>query len=373
MTDFTSVFRGFTMPPAELYDEIHRRGWQVTDLKFSDGAYLATAKNPHGDKAQKTGRDEASALATLLLYIVRLESIRGSRRLAVWSATFNDRLEEIAKAYAKAPIYDPKAAPAWKELADDSMARYAILADQLEIEVVDDPDPYEDIQAMCDDVKNNQHFLVSRAQTNHPVWTAEQQIAYRAVHDVLGHCVSGGDYSWEGENRACAAHFPLLTRNAQQALFSEALGQSAYTYFYRALGPQKVALLPDFMEDAQSQENAAGHAGVHPNLTLSPIQLPTIESRVIPLYHTQGIMPVVVVGEDIYLGGNNDEHLDLMERAGLEMADWYGLVFPDENKVRWYGSDPPERVRIEQELSQHLKTPVNSESEGKVPEGWAPF
>jgi hypothetical protein len=233
--DITSAFRGLTTPLPALYDQIARQGWEPTKVKWDSslGAFTAEARNAHGEKVTKTGPTDKTALGNLLVAIMRHTHMRTAAqyKVGMWKTMFTDQLQPIAEAYAKAPVYDPKAAQAFKELADDSVRRFNVLKQQLQIEVVDNPEPYANAQEMANDIHQNRHFYVSRANSEHPLWTVDQNVAFRTVHDVLGHAVSGGDFGWQGENLACAAHFPLLTPNAQNALFTECIAQTAYAAY----------------------------------------------------------------------------------------------------------------------------------------------
>jgi hypothetical protein len=278
--DVTAAFLGLTAPVRELYDEIHKRGWTVQKVKIKDHTYHATAKSPHGEKVEAVGRTEATAVGHLLSKIMRKEYSR--RHMAAWQTTFEDQLQPIAQAYADAPTYDPKAASAWMELAHDSVMRAQVLQTQLHVEVVDEPNPYKTADEMREDVKEKQHIYVTRAYPHHPVWSMDQVIAFRLVHDVLGHCASGGDWGWHGENEATAAHLPLLGEEAQKALFTECLGQAAYQNVYRDWGPQKIAFLDDLLEKAQKKENKPGHRPTHPSQALAPGGVPDLEKETAP-------------------------------------------------------------------------------------------
>ena len=189
-TDVTSAFRGITTPIREIYDEIDKRGWQASVAFKSKEGYTATGSSPHGESLTAYGQDDATALGHLLVAIMRRETIRSShtRKLALWDTSFTNKMDVLAKAYAEAPVYDPKAAIAWKELADDSTRRAAVIRQQIQVEVVPDPEPYPSSQEMCEDVHKNKHFLVSSAHCDHPIWTVQQNVDFRIVHDVLGHC-----------------------------------------------------------------------------------------------------------------------------------------------------------------------------------------
>lgn len=273
--DVTAAFKGITTPIRDIYSAIEQTGWEPS-VELKDNEYVAVATAPHGETMEATGRTEATAAGHLLMKVMRHQQMRPPITAAWSPGNFTDKLETIAKAYAEAPIYDPKAAPAWKELGDDSTRRADVLRQQLKVEVVDAPEPYATPQEMADDIHKKKHIYVSRAHSDHPVWTEEQNVNFRLVHDVMGHAVSGGDFGWQGENQACAAHFPLLTPSAQQALFTECIAQTAYAAYYRAFGPQKVAFISDHMDPAQEQENPAGHQGEHPSQMVAPTSMPTV-------------------------------------------------------------------------------------------------
>ena len=137
---------------------------------------------------------------------------------------------------------------AWTNLAVES----AELASQIRRthQVVESADsqPHATARAVFADIARG-HFVVSTANCVHPLWTPEQNVDFRIVHDVLGHYdahLSGrvADFSWEGEVNACAAHethvFSILAR---RAILTECLGQAAYALTYGHFGTQKVGLL----------------------------------------------------------------------------------------------------------------------------------
>lgn len=279
--DLSSAYLGITTPLGDIVAQIEQQGWTVGKIKWGKDSYIARATNPHGETIEKTGVTDATAAANVLLAILRLHQLRTSAQkfAGMWGTTWVNHLQEIAEAYAKAPVYDPKAVPAWVELANDSTNRARVLQQQLKIEVVDDPEPYANAQEMANDIHTKRHFFVSRANAKHPVWSVDQNVAFRIVHDILGHAVSGGDFGWYGENLACAAHFPLLSPVAQKALFTECIAQTGYAIYYRGFGPQKVAYLDEFIEPIQQKENDPAHTGIHPSQSVAPVGMPKIEPQ----------------------------------------------------------------------------------------------
>ncbi len=150
--------------------------------------------------------------------------------------------ESYARRYAAAPLFDPAAVPAWRELAALCARDAALARATLSVIVSDDSEPYPDAAAMCDDIRAGR-FIVSRAHSTHPLWTAEQNVDFRIAHDVFGHYLSGGDFGWTGELAACGAHSGRLTPLARLALETECLGQTGFAIARGTFPPQKVGLL----------------------------------------------------------------------------------------------------------------------------------
>lgn len=244
-----SRYLGVSTPPGELTQQIAGLGWQVAKVQWSSGkrAYEAKAKNPHGEQKVGYGPDPASALSQLLLSISRHELIRSSSIDRSKFGLYTSKLKEIAQAYLKAPVYDPKIAGYFLELGQDSTNRAKAIREQIDVKIVDGPEPYDSAQDMFDDIRKGK-LKVSRANAGHPIWTHTQVVNFRIVHDVMGHYESGGDFSWAGENLASRAHARLLSSTAQIALFTECIGQAAYTTYHRNFGPQKIAALPEFFD-----------------------------------------------------------------------------------------------------------------------------
>lgn len=322
--DVTSAFKGITTPVRDLYDEIHKRGWTVNKVKVNgDGNYEAEGKNPHGEKIVKTGPTDATALGNLLIAVMRRETMRQLSKAAAWGKAWDDQLAEIAHAYAEAPVYEPKAAGAWRELAEDMQARAQAIAHQIHVEPTNDPHPYKDINEMIEDVTKKRHIYISKADSDHPLWNSDQVLAYRLCRDVLGHCQVGGDYGWDGENKATAAMMPLLSPNAQKALFTESIGRAAYSYFYRAFGPHKIVFLDKQLQKHQDEENSEGHAGVHPSQSLVPVQLPDLTTQ-----------------EKASAWDKPSDELDPKLAAYIESAYWHVAPADARNQIMMFGLKP---------------------------------
>ena len=269
LIDVTAGFIGVTTPMPELYDRIQVAGWNVDSLDFVKNAFVAKASNDHGEKIEAKGNTEATALGSLLQSVERYNSMMApyNSRVAAYDESFTDLLEPIAQEYAEAKSYNSKAAQAWMELAEDCRRRVEIIQDEIEIEITDNPMPYTSYSEMAEDILENGHFTVSRANASHPIWNINQVVDFRIAHDILGHAASGGDWSWFGINRAFSAHANLLSYTAQKALFTETIGQGAFHNSFNSYSTPKISFLTifDHPDQPEPYKNA-----VHPSQTIVP-------------------------------------------------------------------------------------------------------
>jgi len=171
-----------------------------------------------------------------------------------------------------------RAESGWRELAEDSVERAAGIRLLLDVEEVPYDEPYSNAAEMCGDIWGG-HFMVSTTHCEHPLWTPAENVAFRIVHDVLGHyaaSVAGGfpnwtrgagdelrpsaavvaGFDWEGETRACGAHAPILpSSDARRALFTECLGQTAYAIERGRFPEQAVGYLDSYVYTLSDQYN----------------------------------------------------------------------------------------------------------------------
>ncbi len=376
-----SALQGVTTPVNEMIGQLAGLGWQLGKVDIKDGQYVAPATGPDGvTQIAKTGPTPEIAIANTLLAAGRRNNIRSHAmfKVGMWDHHWHDRQTEIAEAYRKAPIYDPKAVAAYKALGDDSVHRLEALKRHLHIEPTNDPAPYANADDMRNDIYDKKHYFQTVHGLDHPVWTPKQYGAFKAVHDILGHGVAGGDYGWHGANLATAAHAPLLREIAQQALFSEAVAKTAYHHVYGP-GPHKIALFPDFIEHVQAEQNQPAHTGIHPsqvppperiqatsadwrNIDLAPYRergraqtLADTPGLTIPEYHPgfgcHYIAPEVATaiggmpesGHVIHDDGTWDDHHWVVKDGHIVDATYDKLIppgHPDQQRYIPYGESP---------------------------------
>lgn len=277
--EITSAF--VTLSSRDWVYDIRNLGWEIDSIdQDADGYWVVQASSPKGEQTETKDKNRTFALASLYSRINRSQSARltHNQRVADWDRSFHDQVEEVAHEYADAKFYDKKAAPAWTELARDNKNRANMIREQLTVDITDHPLPYKTFNEMADDVIKNKKFTVSQANAEHPIWSKDQVVDFRIVNDVLGHIAAGADWSWFGMNRAFAAHAPLLSVEAQKALFTETIGRGAFNSYYRSMADSKIVFLKSF-DEVQKIENKSNHRETHPSQSLVPTEIPKIDKQ----------------------------------------------------------------------------------------------
>lgn len=159
-------------------------------------------------------------------------------------------IERVADAYEHAPVFHRPDAPAWRALAHETMRIAEGLHRALTVSYTPKAEPYPTAYDMLRDIGQGR-IVISTAHSAHPVWTPDENAAFRLVHDVVGHGTTGAGFDWAGEWRAYEKHLSVVRSPlARHALFTEAVGQAAWAIVHGGYGEhvQKVALLPQWMQ-----------------------------------------------------------------------------------------------------------------------------
>lgn len=163
----------------------------------------------------------------------------------------------VADAYEAAPDYDEAVLPSYRALIDHAVNKLypKITGSGIDVQFVD-YDPYENRDQMAEDVKRNGVLKISKLYNDHPVFTEEENLKFRAVHDYYTHIVCDQDFGLKGELKAYNTHARLAPPIARPALFTEVVGQACYAIargqvdengdFVPAFGDQKIAELKGF-------------------------------------------------------------------------------------------------------------------------------
>lgn len=156
---------------------------------------------------------------------------------------FAGEADDLSRAYRDMPILDPSVVPLWQELAAINAAQAAALRSAFTVIVHDDLDPYETAEQMHADIDNG-IYQVTSLHSHHPVWTPQQNVDFRIVHDLMGHGVANSDFSLKGEVQAYQAQCKVVPVHLWPVLFTEIIAQASYANTHHLFGEQKVGLVP---------------------------------------------------------------------------------------------------------------------------------
>ena len=176
----------------------------------------------------------------------------------------------VAASYKLAPVSDPAALPAFQEL-QRKMSRQSDFLRHSYNFIPSPGDHYASLKQLRRSIDAQRQVGKKRAdmyvyaeppgpegdasQTGHPVFTNDQNVMIRGVHDAIAHLGGTHPFSARGEYGAYNRHLKTLCNvqdaragrcMAAAALFTEIVGQTSFYYVYNSYAPQKAAILPDF-------------------------------------------------------------------------------------------------------------------------------
>ena len=148
---------------------------------------------------------------------------------------------EILYRYQNADTIEKRHLYAWKALAEETTQLYEALPTDLRVRFK----PGQPYAAAADlhRVHATRYLVVSTDNNFHPVWTCEENLRFRAVHDWYGHILTGYDFTLDGELGAYMATGELHTPSAKHALFTEVYVQALYAIVLGHFPEQKVVLV----------------------------------------------------------------------------------------------------------------------------------
>lgn len=153
----------------------------------------------------------------------------------------------VSKAYEARPMLQASAVPAWDAAIAFVEKQFKQVETRLKIEFVD-YDPYKSFKDMNEKVAREGVLKIwNGASDTHPVWTAEQNWKFRAVHDYQSHLAGGHKFTLKGELASYNRHLKTFPHAAWPCLFTEIVGQTCYYNVHKTNTPdQKVAILYGF-------------------------------------------------------------------------------------------------------------------------------
>jgi hypothetical protein len=189
-----------------------------------------------------------------------------SEKMTVNKVSAKDYAKLVAAAYDAAPEHDPNALPHWKALNESNYKLWRRLLskvnvvftsenpprkDTIRIAGKDHPlihngDPYENQPEMRQDVKENNRIMIMIDHSEHPVFTVEDNIVFRTVHDYIVHILGNKPFGLFGELQSYNLHAKMVPVAARPAIFTEVVGQVCYHSIHGKFPVQKVATLDGF-------------------------------------------------------------------------------------------------------------------------------
>lgn len=152
--------------------------------------------------------------------------------------------EELVERYDALPLEQPEERWRWVLLGEHVERMYKRILKQVDVQFVDGQ-PYEDAQQMRNEVKRTGVMLISRDFNEHPVFSQDLNLKFRAVHDYVVHIAPGAtgpDFSERGELRAYNLHRRLAPPESWPALFTEVVAQACYANIRGTFPTQKASV-----------------------------------------------------------------------------------------------------------------------------------
>jgi hypothetical protein len=160
-------------------------------------------------------------------------------------SNYDEYAKLVSDAYINAPDFDDSVVPSYRALMESTKKLYKRLQSKVKVEFVD-YDPYSSRNEMADDVKNTGILKISKLFNEHPLYSKEENLILRAVHDYYTHIIANQDFGLRGELKAYNTHARLAPPAALPALFTEVVGQVCYAIVNGDFTKQKICKLDGF-------------------------------------------------------------------------------------------------------------------------------
>lgn len=174
----------------------------------------------------------------------------------------------IAEIYATAPAKDSRVVSSYQATVENIEYLYDKIASKYGIGVEhSEDDPYESDSDMIQDIHKNKRIKVYTGHSDHPYYSPEINVKFRAIHDIFTHYTPnrrsidqdkvnyrGNDFTYPGELDSYYTHMKYSKPVCHPAYFSEVVGQVSYQAVTGDFGEQKMVYYGDLAD--------IGHIGV---------------------------------------------------------------------------------------------------------------
>jgi len=167
----------------------------------------------------------------------------------------------IAEIYHNGTKFDTRVKPSYEAVVKNIEYLYEKIKEKYGIDVEhSEDDPYSGDAEMIKDIHKNKRLKVYTGHSDHPVFTPEQNVKFRAVHDVFSHygphknnynpdtgkiSFKGYEFSYPGEIDAYYVHRKYSPKACHPAYFSEIIGQVSYAVTTGNFAEQKCIFFAD--------------------------------------------------------------------------------------------------------------------------------
>ena len=174
----------------------------------------------------------------------------------------------VTDAYEKLPIFDKKVVKHWDSLIKSCYIWWTRLISQTDIIFVTEDkknvgeftikgktypiifweggQPYANATEMRNDYKKSKKLYISIDYSEHPVWSVQDNVIFRSVHDYVVHIRGNNEFGLRGEYKAYNLHMKLAPNDALPALFTEIIGQVSVAIIKDIFPVQKIAKIEGF-------------------------------------------------------------------------------------------------------------------------------
>ena len=185
---------------------------------------------------------------TLDRYADRIESAYWPVESKLMLRDYTEYARMVSRAYEARPVVEQAAVQSWKVAAAFTERMFRQTESRVKIEFTAD-DPYHSFEEMNEAVERDGVMKVYTGFSEHPVWTEEENLKFRAVHDYQSHLAGAHLFTLRGEVASYNRHIKLYPRAAWPCLFTEIVGQTSYYSVHQDFPTQKVCFLYGFSYD----------------------------------------------------------------------------------------------------------------------------
>lgn len=200
--------------------------------------------------------------------MIKLKSILETITEKMELINYSEYSKIVAKAYEDAPDYDPSAVEHWNALRDSNYKLFKRLLSRTKIVFVSeeagsenkklsisgreytvkkvDGEPYGSQPEMKSAWQKTGNLMISIDHSDHPIFSLEDNIVFRSVHDFIVHIEGNHPFGAKGEIAAYNTHAKLVSKEVLPALFTEVVGQASYAVVHGSFPKQKIAILNGF-------------------------------------------------------------------------------------------------------------------------------